>query len=325
MPKETTNLGLKLYDTVTDGKSKVKELINNLVGYTDSNMTKIDKHIHSLEAGVFDFDVIGAGIDIDNAGYHNSIYRGKDVTDKLDNGSLIASIKNGTFDDLFIGDYFIKPTVVGSRSANVKYRLAGFNLYRDLSVSPRYNFAVVVPDEGLGSAKMNSTATTVGGYLNSEMHKTTLSTILTNVQNAIGTDNITQFDSSPYVSSSIDATKTPMWGGIDRTGASSTGIVNKTDQDTLHGIGLLSEVNVFGSSFFSSSPLDVSGFGSVYLPLFKFAPGSVRGTNDSEYWLSGVADSKRFCLDFNGTPMIEDANESNNIRPYILIGGKISQ
>lgn len=39
-----------------------------------------------------------------NAGAHNGIYRGKDITDKFYNGTLSQQIANQTFDDIFIGD-----------------------------------------------------------------------------------------------------------------------------------------------------------------------------------------------------------------------------
>ena len=56
-----------------------------------------------------------------NAGSHNAIFRGEDVTKYLDDSSLWERISSGEFTDLFIGDYFQKD--------GVKYRIAGFDYY----------------------------------------------------------------------------------------------------------------------------------------------------------------------------------------------------
>ena len=50
-----------------------------------------------------------------NAGTHNSIYRGNDITNLFYDGTLSEQIAAGTFDDIFVGDY-----IVGQNS-NRKY------------------------------------------------------------------------------------------------------------------------------------------------------------------------------------------------------------
>ena len=54
MAKETENLKLSLYDPIEDKDVKVKDVINNVLGYTNSNTTKIDakfKKVDELLAG----------------------------------------------------------------------------------------------------------------------------------------------------------------------------------------------------------------------------------------------------------------------------------
>lgn len=46
------------------------------------------------------------------------IFRGKDITDLFYDGTLSKQIANGTFDDIFIGDY-----IIGQTSGN-KYLVA---------------------------------------------------------------------------------------------------------------------------------------------------------------------------------------------------------
>jgi len=56
-----------------------------------------------------------------NAGAHNSIYRGKDITDLFYDGTLSKQIAAGTFDDIFIGDYII------GKTSGRKYLVADIN------------------------------------------------------------------------------------------------------------------------------------------------------------------------------------------------------
>ena len=55
-----------------------------------------------------------------NAGAHNAIYRGKSLGSTVTTAQY-AAIKAGTFDDLYIGDYW---TIGG-----VNYRIAAFDYY----------------------------------------------------------------------------------------------------------------------------------------------------------------------------------------------------
>jgi hypothetical protein len=43
----------------------------------------------------------------DNAGAHNSIYRGKDLTSYFDSGEMSTAIANGTFANIYPGDYMV--------------------------------------------------------------------------------------------------------------------------------------------------------------------------------------------------------------------------
>lgn len=47
------------------------------------------------------------------AGYHNSIFRGKNVTSYLTDGTLFTRISSGSFEDLFVGDYIVKTISLG--------------------------------------------------------------------------------------------------------------------------------------------------------------------------------------------------------------------
>lgn len=71
MPKESTNLKLKLYSAITDSAVFAKEWFNNIFDYTNSNWTKIDNAYREL------LDLI-----------NNKVYSWNEITNKPD------SIKN---------------------------------------------------------------------------------------------------------------------------------------------------------------------------------------------------------------------------------------
>ena len=96
-----------------------------------------------------------------NAGSHNSIYRGKYLGDEV-TADQYAAIAAGTFDDMYIGDYW---TING-----VNWRIAHFDYWLNCGDSETTtHHVVIVPDSTLYSAKMNETNTTAGGYLHSKM------------------------------------------------------------------------------------------------------------------------------------------------------------
>ena len=110
--------------------------------------------------------------------FHNSYprckYLGASITDAQN-----TAIKNRTYDDLFVGDYW---TING-----VNWRIVAIDYYYNVGDT---NFdkgnIIVMPDAILYSAQMNETNTTAGGYGGSLMRTQNLNSARTIVQNAFG-------------------------------------------------------------------------------------------------------------------------------------------
>ena len=100
----------------------------------------------------------------------NGIYRGAnlgsgDTFALASTENQRAAINSGTFEGLFIGDYW----TVGGKV----YRIADFNYYKGIGDSGHavnYNHVVLVPDASVGNDKMNATNTTSGAYVNSYIY-----------------------------------------------------------------------------------------------------------------------------------------------------------
>ena len=109
-----------------------------------------------------------SNISYNNAGAHNSIYRGKNL------GSAVTAaqweeIGAGTFGDMFVGDYWYINSIY--------WRIGGFNYwynYGDTACSKPH--VLIVPDQNLLNADgstthwMNATNTTSGAYVGSDFY-----------------------------------------------------------------------------------------------------------------------------------------------------------
>lgn len=235
------------------------------------------------------------------AGYHNSIFRGKNVTSYLTDGSLFTRISSGSFEDLFVGDYIVKN--------NITWRIAGFDVYLhkgDTELTKHH--AIIVPDKHLTTAQMNSSNTTVGGYVASTMYTTTLPSVL-------------ETYITPVFGSHVIEIRNVLTKGINPSGYNRWGTNSGCSNDWAwysRKVDLMNENQVFGSISWSSSGFE-TGSDNCQLPLFRLAPEYI--TNRSYwYWLRNVVDSSRFAIVSGGGASINsDATATGGVRPCFYI------
>lgn len=101
-----------------------------------------------------------------SAAIHRSTYRGKNLGTSV-TAAQKAAIQNGTFKDLFVGDYW----VINGKT----YVIADINYWYncgDTAFTKNHLLMTVLTP--LYNAQMNPTNTTEGGYVGSEMYKTGL-------------------------------------------------------------------------------------------------------------------------------------------------------
>jgi uncharacterized coiled-coil protein SlyX len=174
-----------LDDRESEHYSDCTERIDNL----DSKVTTNENDIATLNAQVKELKGTGSGLEGNStgiegigAGFHSSIYRGKYLGDTYTDAQKQA-IASGTFDDLFIGDYW---TING-----VNWRIADFDYYYNIGDT---NFTkhhiIIVPDTVLYNAQMNSTNSTSGAYTGSKMYTTNLDNARIMFDNAFGSSFI---------------------------------------------------------------------------------------------------------------------------------------
>lgn len=133
------------------------------------------------------YNVLKGYVDIqNNAGFHNSVFRGKNLGSSLTTEQKNA-IAAGTFDDMFIGDYW--------EINSIKWRIAHFDYWLNSGDTQcTTHHVVIVPDSVLNfknmNDKVNNADVTTGAYINSKMYTTNIADARTIVKNAFGENNI---------------------------------------------------------------------------------------------------------------------------------------
>ena len=251
-----------------------------------------------------------------NAGFHNSIYREKNITSYLSDGSLWTRISSGKFDDLFIGDYF-NVTLNGT---NVLMRVACCNPFKGfgtLSTAVSTNHIMIIPDVSLENAPMNASGGTAGGYVNSDMCKTTLPKWVGYLETALGAAHV--LSTTELLTNSVDANaKNCMIPSL--SGASNNTLASNTKAN------LLSETEVCGHMSCSSSGYESSSANYGQLPLFRLNPEKIfclyTSNSHANYWLRNVASSNKFCFvsSYGQLDYLPSDNEHIAVRPRFVIG-----
>ena len=229
-----------------------------------------------------------------NAGAHNAIYRGKSLGSTVTTAQY-AAIKAGTFDDLYIGDYW---TIGG-----VNYRIAAFDYYLNSGdTSCTTHHVVIVPDTCLYNAAMNSTNTTTGGYVGSAMHTANLEQAKTIIKGAFSGHVLKH---RIYLTNAV------------ANGRASGGAWCDSEVD------LMCEQMVYGSGIFSPVS-DGSNVPANYrveksqLPLFQHEPSRI--CNRATWWLRDVITASHFALvDGDGSANCDSASNSRGVRPAFCI------
>lgn len=239
-----------------------------------------------------------------NAGAHNAIYRGKSLGSTVTTAQY-AAIKAGTFDDLYIGDYW---TIGG-----VNYRIAAFDYYLNSGdTNCATHHVVIVPDTCLYNAQMHNTSsggwesgaanTTAGGYVGSDMYKSNLERAKTTIKSAFSGHVLKH---KIYLTNAV------------ANGRASGGAWCDSEVD------LMCEQMVYGSGIFSPVS-DGSNVPANYrveksqLPLFQHEPSRIVNRND--WWLRDVITASGFAgVGGYGGARCDDASGSLGVRPAFCI------
>lgn len=229
-----------------------------------------------------------------NAGAHNAIYRGKNLGTSVTTAQYNA-IKAGTFDDLYIGDYWV--------INGVTWRIAAFDYYLRCGDSDlTTHHAVIVPDSSLYNHVMNDTNTTDGGYVGSKMYREGLESAKTTIKAAF----------SGHVLSHRIYLTNAVANGKPSAGAWCDSEVDLMCEEMVYGCGIFRPTSD-GSNVPANYRVEKS-----QLPLFAHRPDLI--SNRITYWLRDVVTAANFADVYNGGGADSSgASGSFGVRPAFCI------
>ena len=221
---------------------------------------------------------------------HSRIFRGKNLGSTVTDEQK-AAIKDGSFKDLFLGDYWV--------INKVTWRIVDMDYwYNTGSTALTTHHLVIMPDSCLYMDPMNSDFTTEGGYVGTEKYTTNLAQAKTTISEIFGDLVLTHKE---YLSNAV-------------TDGVVTGMAFKDST-----VELPSEIMMYGTNIISPINGETGTFCKTQLALFDVAPRFI--TNREYYWLRDVVSSDGFAFVYpDGTAYWSNASAGRGVRPYFCIG-----
>ena len=224
------------------------------------------------------------------------LFRGKNLGTAL-TAVQKAAIKDGSFKGMFLGDYWS----IGGRIWRIVDMDYWYNCGDTAFTS---HHLVIMPDEALYNAQMNTTNVTTGGYVGSAMYKSNLANAKTIVNAAFQGSVLTHRE---YLCNAV-ANGRPSGGAwFDSS------------------IELPNEPMMYGHPHFSPTS-DGSTVPSIYtisktqLALFMVCPRFIVNRSYNQ-WLRDVVSSAHFAfVSYDGNPGYVYASNSYGVRPVFPVG-----
>lgn len=259
---------------------------NSFFGAKDAN--SMNEALNTIVSMINEIATTGAGA-------HNAIYRGKSLGSAVTEDQW-AAIEAGTFEDMYIGDYWTIGDVV--------YRIAAFDYYyRTGDVDMTTHHVTLVPDASMYSHVMNDTNTTTGAYVGSKMYTEGLTQAKTTINSAFGEEHV--LNHRLYL-------KNATTDGYESGGSWYYSTVE-----------LMAEENVYGGKIFGNS-LNGTALAANYTvdksqyPLFAFRPDMI--SNRQWFWLRDVVSASYFARVLHtGSSYWYNASSSGGVRPAFSI------
>lgn len=285
------HMKLLSYHTKTVGETEEQKAYNSLETYMrtsgEASLPQDQTIIYSKP-----FEDISVNMSLYN---RNNIYRGKDLTDIYTWDDISSKVRNGTFDDLYVGDY-INVTI---DNKSIPFRFAGFDTYLGTGDTQLTSHHIVIVPDIIKNAQMNLTSVITGGFKGSAIWTTVIPEYNTKVENAIGANHVLSY--RQLISNSVNSSgQSSGWEWVTAK------------------LFLMSEVSVYGSTVFSSSGFDI-GIDNRQFPIFRLNP-SMYNNERTWWWLKAVRSATYFCFVANfGFSSITSASDSGGFRPFFLM------
>ena len=254
--------------------------------------TSLTSRVVALESSMADYPT--------TAEMHRNVFRGKYLGNGVTDIQL-AHIKDGTFEDLYVGDYW---TINGFEwvVADMDY---WYNMGDTTTTKLTKHHLVIVPKKRLFTSRMNSSATSTAAYIGSEMYKTNLERAKTIIAEAFGDIVLTHRN---YFANGAS-------NGLTTAGAWYDSSVELMNEYMVYGTVIYSN----SKSYYTTESAILDTVDKLQLALFRLAPMHVHA--DGSYWLRDVASTNGFCcVQHTGLATYSAATTEIGVRPVFAIG-----
>ena len=249
----------------------------------------------------------------DGAEAHNAMWGGRDITAAFDAGTVSANIANGTFRDIFPGDYITKQVTISGTAYTVNWVIADCDYW--WHKGDQYNgiethHVVIVPQAPIFNANMNNDNVTTGGYAGSRMYRETIPACATGIVNAFGSSHILTFRDG--ISNSVDTSHVssgiPQWTGTPGWPGGWASVQ----------CNLMSEKMVYGAPICAAGAMD-NTMATRQMSAFRLSE-KLMNYNRQPWWLRDVVSSASFAVvGGGGLAGTGGASTSLGVRPFALL------
>lgn len=235
---------------------------------------------------------------------HRNIYRGKNLGTSVTTAQLDA-ISNGTFDDIYVGDYWV---INGTT-----YVIVDFDYYYgigDISKMSKHH-VVIVPKDISTFAAMNTTSS-YKPYYYARNAISELATLRNTIKTDFGSTNVLTYENRFLDSNGTDGTPNSSATAIDAS------------------IELMNEIQIFGLNIVSPQKINsIKFYDNRQFAGFKLNPSlylpNINTTDYTGYWTRDYANSSSYSAVMNyGYAEDWTANLQLGLRPYFLLGKSAS-
>lgn len=226
---------------------------------------------------------------------HRNVYRGKNLGSSV-TAAQKAAIQSGSFDDLFIGDYWVINGVTWV-IADMDY------FYNCGNIAFNKHHLVIVPNSPLYNAQMNESNVTTGGYVGSKMYTENLNSAKATISAAFGDMVLSHRE---FLTNAVTDGHPSAGGWFDST------------------VDLMSEVMAYGTHMLAPANNGVTiptryTAAKQQLALFALNPRAINSR--TAIWLRDVVSAAYFaCVNSNGAANYYYASDSTGVRPEFCIG-----
>ena len=248
----------------------------------------------------------------DGAEAHNAMWGGRDITAAFDNGTFSANVANGSFKDIFPGDYITKQVTISGTTYTVNWVITDCDYWINKGYDPAVtaHHVAIVPQAPIFNANMNNDNVTTGGYAGSRMYRSVIPACATGIVNAFGSSHILTF--SECLTQDLN------------TSAVSSGITTFTGAPNWPGAWFSQQCNLMSEAMVHDGPHCASSaadniMATRQMSAFRLSEKAIN-YNTQSWWLRDVVSSANFALVYGyGYASANNASNVLGVRPFALL------